>query len=237
MAKSINIKWLYILLLVIITLLIIGIIYWRYAGSETYKIKRKYSQIKNWQDAKELFQSDLDKNELKYFYFGLGDNPDMDTLETKYNLDVIFMGDLISTNYILYDYYVSTMIIKNNRFKLPYRSISDSIWDYFVRAMETSDIEYLIANSFDSINCSELGVPSGKNDEVYESEFIFNNHLDKLMHLDNLSTHRQDIYETDSTLDINYQIKCPNAEEGGYNLIFFFKKRGDKYLFSGMILT
>ena len=188
-------------------------------------ITKKYSQIKNW------------KNELKYFCFGLGYNTDLDTLEINYNLDVIFMGDLIYTCYLLYDFYVATEVIKDYRFKIPYRTVADSIWDYFVRAMETDDIEYMIANSLDSINCSELDIPTEKNDEIYESKFIFNNNLDKLMHQDNLLTRDHNTYETDSTIYINYQIKCSKAEEGGYNLIFFFEKKENKYLFSGMILS
>lgn len=237
MTNAFKKKKLYIIILIIVAFFAIAFGFLKIREIRAHKSMRKYSRINNWKDAKEIFKSDVEKNELKYFTFGLSYNTDLDSLESKYNLDVIFMGDIIHNSYLLYDFYVATEIIRDHKFRLPYRTVADSIWDYFQRAMETSDVAYLIANSMDSISCSELDIPGRKNNEIYESKFIFNNYLDQLMHLDDFSSYRQNIHETDSMININYFIESKNSEEKGYNLIFYFIKKGDIFLFSGMLLT
>ena len=205
-----------------------------------YRIKmkyEKYSKIRNWQDAKTLFEADRENNELKFFSFGWGRNSSLDTLETKYGLEVAFMGDRITDNYLLYDYYVATEIIKDRKFFPRYHERADSIWEYFDRAMETRDIEYLIANSLDTIQCSELQIPSPHYDEYYDARFIFEHHLKELMQLDDLSTSGYSSRDEDSLIYIIYDIKSRQAPEGGYNLIFRFVGKGNRYYFAGMIMT
>ena len=65
---------------------------------------------------------------------------------------------------------------------------TDSLWLNFATAMERNDLEYLLANSLDSIRCVDCN-PTTPNweDEVYEAEYLFRNHLTDLMHLDNLN--------------------------------------------------
>ena len=82
-----------------------------------------------------------------------------------------------------------------------------------------------------------LTFSTSNNNDQYESRFIFENHLEKLMHLKILSTQKHGIYEYDNIMRVNYKIKSKVTEERGYNLIFIFKKKGGKYLFRGMTMT
>lgn len=113
----------------------------------------------------------------------------------------------------------------------------DSLWLQFANSMETKNIEFLVANSLDTIQCADCNLDNNPDNEYYESKFVFENHMDKLMHLDKLSNKDHYIYQDDSLMHVVYSIKNLNAFEGGYNLIFNFVKVDDKYLFKGMIVT
>ncbi|MFC0878937.1 hypothetical protein ACE01N_20250 [Saccharicrinis sp. FJH2] len=204
---------------------------------QTNKIINRYSRIETYNDAKKLFESDLEKNDLKYFFFGQAYNTNFDSIKKKYDLKVIFMGDIIDQELNMYNHIIEKEILKKSPWNHSTNK-ADSIWSDFMNALETRQINYLLVNSFDTIICSELS-DSLKNSfgDRYEAKFIFENHLDELMHLKNLSTQNWHVYNNDSIIRIHFTIKCKAAEEGAYDLIFMFDKNENKYLFSGMITT
>ncbi|MBI9069163.1 MAG: hypothetical protein JEZ09_17840 [Salinivirgaceae bacterium] len=116
-------------------------------------------------------------------------------------------------------------------------STADLIWNKFEIALEANQIDSLISYSLDTIKCSELQTQNPDSNEYYNARFIFENHIDQLKHLDILSTQERHIYMDDSIIRVIYPIKCMDAEEDRYDLIFMFVRVDDKYLFSGMILT
>jgi hypothetical protein len=115
----------------------------------------------------------------------------------------------------------------------------DSVWIDYAHAMEKKDLNYLLQNSFDSVQCAECQLLPNNKNEYYMSEFVFKNHLNKLMHIPSLSDKEfETLWSKDnSSFNVNYQIKDRNAPEGGYNLIFIFTKYMGKWKFKGMIVT
>ncbi len=110
-------------------------------------------------------------------------------------------------------------------------SFADSLWTEFVQAIENSNIQYLIDNSFDTIICVDCITDSGIKSDSYDSRYIFRNHLKEFMPLDSLSKTEFNTYQDDSLIHISYNIKWKYAEEGAYGLVFIFKKNKNKYLF------
>jgi hypothetical protein len=199
------------------------------------KLINEYSQIDTWDKAQKYFENDQLKGNLKYFFFGLGYNKEFDSVKNKHDLDVYFIGDMIINSLKMYNYYIEKEIIQNDWNVIGTKG--DSIWREFEIALETSNIDFLIENSYDSIYCAELQILGQTSNELYEKEFIFNNHLKELKHLNNLSTHKRNIYWDEEVLRVVFNIECKQAEENAYDLIFLFDKNQDKYLFKGMIMT
>lgn len=116
-------------------------------------------------------------------------------------------------------------------------TLADSIWFQFARNMEIRNIDYLIKNSLDTIQCTECEVGVNHNNYYYNAKMIFDDHLDKLMHLDSLTNREHSTYMDDNEMHVIYSIETNQYFEGYYGLIFNFKRDGNKYLFSGMVLT
>ena len=114
---------------------------------------------------------------------------------------------------------------------------TDSVWIKFASALESKNISYLKANSLDSIKCTECECGPAVVDELFPSEFIFQKCLAQLMHLKTLTNEEFDSSENDGVIHVNYHIKSKNAEEGGYNLIFYFVKTRNGYKFQGVLVT
>lgn len=112
-----------------------------------------------------------------------------------------------------------------------------SLWLQFAKGMESKNIEYLMENSLDTIQCADCNLSGNPDNEYYESRFVFEAHLDRLMHLPSLSDRNHTIYQDNGLMHVVYEINAPKAFEGGYNLIFTFIKVDSKYLFEGMIVT
>ena len=109
---------------------------------------------------------------------------------------------------------------------------TDSLWLNFAIAMERNDLEYLLTNSLDSIRCVDCN-PTTPNweDEIYEAEYLLRNHLTDLMHLDNLSSGFS-TYQDSTLIRVGYSIEAPQAEEGGYTLVFTLERKNGQYLLS-----
>ena len=111
---------------------------------------------------------------------------------------------------------------------------ADSLWTEYARAMETKNIQYLIENSLDTIQCGDCIFDNKSKSEYYDSEMIFEDYLDKLMHLDSLTNREFSTFRNDTIIRISYNIKWKLAPEGAYGLVFTFKKRNKMFLFDGM---
>lgn len=113
---------------------------------------------------------------------------------------------------------------------------ADSVWIVFREALQQGQIEYLLSNSFDSIQCIDCLPDSLKTiNEIYDSRLIYRQHLRELMHLDSLNNYDFSTFQNDTMFYVSYSIEWKYAEEGSYGLHYIFKKNNDKYLFSGMI--
>lgn len=113
----------------------------------------------------------------------------------------------------------------------------DSIWLPFVNAMESKDIEFLIANSLNSLTCYDCNIDLDNQEEYFDSEFLLKNHLDKVMHLSTLTDKPFSTYQVQNDLvRIGYKIKTPQAPESTYSLFFTLTKKGEKYYFQGMMV-
>jgi hypothetical protein len=75
--------------------------------------------------------------------------------------------------------------------------------------------------------------------EYYSSDFVFRNHLDKLMHIPSLSDRDFSTYQLDDIIRVHYGVKGKllGREEEAYSLIFTFIKTIDGWKFQGMLLT
>jgi hypothetical protein len=124
----------------------------------------------------------------------------------------------------------------NYKSKQDYTSL-DSTWLNFANAMESKNIDFLIENSLDSITCYDCCFGSDTQKEYFDSEFIFKNHLDKVMHISSLIDQTFSTYQVDSNkVRVIYYVKAQQAPEGEYGLIFTLEKKGEKYYFQGMMV-
>ncbi len=144
--------------------------------------------------------------------------------------------------YILINILISLIVfsscnIENNSYNEKKLTKTDSIWLKFAKAMELKDVDFLINNSLDTISCFDCCIDTNNEINYFDAEFIFQNHLDKLMHLKSLSKKEYLISEIDSNLiKVVYNVKTSQAPEGGYSLIFTLIKKDDKYYFQGMMV-
>jgi hypothetical protein len=150
--------------------------------------------------------------------------------DKKYILGLILLSQLLTNCSYRSDKF------GQNGSDLKSMSYADSLWIEYKNALQNQRIDYLIDNSLDSIQCVDCVPDSGKLSDIFDSKYIFENHLKELMHLDSL-TNDYSAFQNDSMIFINYTIKDNKSEEGGYNLIYIFKKSNQRYLFSGMLTT
>jgi hypothetical protein len=120
----------------------------------------------------------------------------------------------------------------------PTLNTTDSLWLKFASAMEEKNLDFLLANSLDSISCVDCEPSnSGSDRKDYRAEYLFKMLMPELMHLADLSTAEFSTFEDSTSIKVNYSIKWNSAPEGGYNLIFVLKKRNGKYLLTDRIFV
>jgi hypothetical protein len=151
-------------------------------------------------------------------------------IDMKYILGLILLSQLLT------NCFYRTDKLGQNGSDLKNLSYADSLWIDYKGALQNQRIDYLIDNSLDSIQCVDCVTDSNNLSDIYNSKYIFDNHLKELKHLDSL-TNDYLAYQNDSMIFINYTVKDKKSEEGGYNLIYIFKKSNQRYLFNGMTTT
>lgn len=192
----------------------------------------KYLEIKEFEDARELFKRDLQKNELKYFYFGLGEDSELiDSFETNYDLNVIWLGDIIRKNLCFYNHFVELELFGKSYTSQSWGWGADSIWQNFNKLLENMDINGLNAISFDSIFCRGINISSFDKTEIFNSTFLFDNHLNQLFYPEIYSTHNCKKFETDSIIQVTF------FESSNMDLTYMFEKKNGKYLFRSIFLN
>ncbi len=116
----------------------------------------------------------------------------------------------------------------------PPPSYADSLWIAFAEAMEAKDLDYLRENSLDTIQCVDCVVDHPGEDDYFVADGIFQYYLPQLMHLDSLTDRVFTTHMSDSIIHVSYSIEWALAPEGGYNLVFTFRKKDDQFWFAGM---
>lgn len=120
------------------------------------------------------------------------------------------------------------------------KSFEDSLWISFRDQLENRNTEYLLANSLDTIQCTECKIEQLRPNEFYESGIIYSKHIDELMHLKSLKEFNFSTFTTtvdnNQLVRVSYSLESSSGSER-YNLIFSFLKTERGYLFQGMILT
>jgi hypothetical protein len=145
---------------------------------------------------------------------------------------------LIFLGFILTNCSIGTKKQLNTDLKINEFTFADSVWIKFRDALQQRQIDYLINNSFDSIQCIDCLPDSLKTkNEIYNSRQIYKQHLRELMHLDSLINYDFTTFQNDTMIYVSYSIEWKYAEEGAYGLHYIFKKSNNEYLFSGMITT
>ncbi|MDM8158216.1 hypothetical protein QUH73_00175 [Labilibaculum sp. K2S] len=66
-------------------------------------------------------------------------------------------------------------------------SVADSIWIKFATAIEAGNLEFLVNNSLDTIQCVDCIPENNNGKEFFKSKIIYQDYLDKLMNLDSLT--------------------------------------------------
>jgi hypothetical protein len=119
------------------------------------------------------------------------------------------------------------------------QTFADSLWSKYAKAMESKNIDYLIQNSLDTIECCECELNKENTNEYYGADYVFRNHLDKLMHFRSLSDRDFSTYQLDDIIRVHYGVKGKllGREEEAYDLIFTFIKTINGWKFQGMLLT
>ena len=144
------------------------------------KVVSGYLQIENYQEAKELFERDLENHELKYFAYGMYyDKAYYKKLKKMYDLEIFHMGCIIEGRLKKYNHYIETEVMDNSFRETNYLNKADSIWTYFIKSLDTKDYDYLVLNSNDSIFVSS-GLLNGLVKGNYEAKYLFENYSDKI---------------------------------------------------------
>ena len=125
---------------------------------------------------------------------------------------------------------------ENNLAQKKKLDFADSLWIDFSTAIENKDFAYLVENSLDTIECIDCTNDSAIEKPYFKSDFIFQNHLESLYNHEYLEKLQYTTFHSDTNeIRINYSIESPQAPEGGYNIIYTFIRKNNKYLFKGMI--
>ena len=112
-----------------------------------------------------------------------------------------------------------------NKMKNNEQTEADKFWTKYLEALKKMNTEYLIENSFDSIQCGDCAIESINPSEFYNSREFFNNHFDKLMNRA-IYQSKYSIYDNNDTVRINYNL-------GNSNRIYTLVKIENKYKFHG----
>mgnify|MGYP000309547049 CR=1 FL=1 len=128
---------------------------------------------------------------------------------------------------------VLTLVIFLNSCKKESKTFEkNSFWENFKTKLEKNDLEYLIKNSFDSIQCIDC-VPNERG-MLYSPKFIYINYKNEFYDKIFLDEKKYSVYQKDSIIRINYSFKGKFGNEG-HNIIYMFDKKENKFLLSGMI--
>ena len=106
------------------------------------------------------------------------------------------------------------------------------IWDACNQKSNRNDLDYLIENSTDSIQC--IDCINGKNKNKIPSRLIFENFKEKLYNSDLLDKKEYSIYTDDKMIRVSYNFNSLIGNESS-DTVYMFDKIDDRFLFTGMI--
>ncbi|NOZ34855.1 MAG: hypothetical protein GXO80_06115 [Chlorobi bacterium] len=144
--------------------------------------------------------------------------------------------DVIKYVIVVFLFFNSCNADKDSKTEKEYPDV-DIFWMQFVKAMENNEVNFLVKNSLDTVSCFDCNIDLNNEVNYFDAKSIFQNHMNKIMHLKSLSKKEYLVSEVDSNLmKIVYNVKTPKAPEGGYSLIFSLIKKDGKYFFQGMMV-
>lgn len=108
----------------------------------------------------------------------------------------------------------------------------NSFWENFKSKIENNSIDYLVKNSFDSIQC--IDCVANKGEKLHPSKFIFKNYKTQFYDNSFLDGKEYSVYKDDSIIRVNYSFKSKIGNEK-HHIIYIFDKQDGKFLLSGMI--
>jgi hypothetical protein len=114
---------------------------------------------------------------------------------------------------------------------------ADSVWINFMTQLEKGNVDFLLKNSLDTVQCVDCGIEAHPTTEYYSSGLIFNHYLEQIKHLKSFKDNEFSTHVEDNLIRVNYSFPSTYFQDHGYNLIFTFIKVDDKYLFTGMFVT
>jgi hypothetical protein len=199
------------------------------------KVVSEYLQINNYLEAKDLFERDLENNELKYFTYGMFYNKSYyRKLKRKYNLEIFHMGCIIEGRLSKYNFYIEENILKYEDKENIYFDRADSILTFFNEALDTKDYDYLILNASDSVIISN-GLLNDSNKEKYEARYLFENYSDSLTSFNSSSTNSS-YDDKDSLIYFFRKIDHLDSDKEPFNLRFCFVRKDNKYCFNELVV-
>jgi hypothetical protein len=199
------------------------------------EVVSEYLQIDNYQDARDLYERDLHNNELKYFTYGLAYfKPYYRKLKRKYDLEVFFMGCIIEGRLSKYNFYVEENILSYEDKERNYFNKADSIWTYFIEALDTKDYDYLTLNANDTVFVS-TGLLNDSLVDNFEARFLFEQFSDSLASFDYLSTNSSD-HNRDSLIYYFRKIEHLNSDKEPFNLRFSFIRMDERYCLNEIVI-
>lgn len=113
---------------------------------------------------------------------------------------------------------------------------ADSIWINFRTQLEKGNVDFLIRNSLDTIQCVDCEIEAHPTTEYFSSDLIFNHYLEQI-YSESIKDKEFKTHVEDNLIRVNYSFSATHSQDHGYNLIFTFIKVDDKYLFTGMFVT
>lgn len=108
----------------------------------------------------------------------------------------------------------------------------DVFWENFKQKLQKNDINYLLKNSLDSINCSDCN--SNSIDELFSSKAVFSKYKNQFYKNSLLDNKNYTVNKNDSFIRVNYIFVGKNGNEG-HNIIYIFDKIDNQFLLSGKI--
>src|SRR5688572_1543016 len=80
---------------------------------------------------------------------------------------------------------------------------ADSVWVNFMIQLDSANVDYLLKNSLDTIQCVDCEIKAHETAEFFSSELIFNHYLEQIRHLKSLKDLEFTTHVEDNLIRVN----------------------------------